>query len=136
MKTTEQRVLRARVKLRSPVVGHFRGPLLQSDRKSLLYRPPLKPDESIDYGRVAFGLAMELAKSRHSRDCIKEALREGSPGPAGRKAQRLEDYLDRTVDRAMDALTKSRHLEQRHGPSWGLLTTRGSLRPAAGHRVV
>ncbi len=93
---------------------------MQSDRNSLLYRPPLKPDESIDYSRVAFGLAIELAKSRHSRDCIKDALREGSPGLAGRKAQHLEDYLDRTVDRAMDALTKSRHLEQGHGRSLGL----------------
>ena len=94
--------------------------LYRREAQRLLERPPLKPDGSIDYSRVDFGVAMELAKGRHSRDCIKEALREGSPDLTGRKATHLEDYLERTVDRAMDELTRSRQLERKHGRSLGL----------------
>lgn len=61
-----------------------------------------------DWSRVDFMVARAMLGSGQQPEAVMAALRSGSPGIESRKKGHLEDYLNRTVNKALAALPFSR----------------------------
>lgn len=87
--------------------------------KDILKNPPLKQDRTIDYSRVDYQAALGMLGRGYNKEEVKGALRDASPELASRKAGHLEDYLERTVAKAMEEraipLSRDRGLNRDRG---------------------
>ena len=78
----------------------------QYEAKKILEKPPLNQDNTVDYSRVDYRVAGRLLEQGYDKEQTKQALREASPHLADRKVAHLEDYLERTVNKAQEELTR------------------------------
>ncbi len=61
---------------------------------------PVKPNNELDWSKVDYRVSCDLAKAGLNKKEIREAINEGSPNLADRKAGHKEDYLKKTVDKS------------------------------------
>jgi hypothetical protein len=66
-----------------------------------LAQPILKKQSNPDWSKVDWMVAKELARRGWTKEGIGRAIREASPHLAERKAGHVEDYISRTVGKAM-----------------------------------
>lgn len=84
--------------------------LYREESRKILQKPPLDGAGRVDYSAVDYRASLRLAEQDLSKSQIKEALREASPKLADRKAGHLEDYLERTVTKALNQVIQERIL--------------------------
>ena len=71
----------------------------------------------MDYSRVDYQAALRLLERGYDKETTKQAIREASPHLADRKAAHLEDYLERTVSKALEERTRQLSLTRGFGRS-------------------
>lgn len=75
--------------------------------------------DSIDWSRADWMVCKDLARIGFKADDIKQAVREASPGLGDRKPDRVQWYVDRTVDRVFDDPDVKKSIEKQRDRSRG-----------------
>lgn len=80
--------------------------LYRSLANNILHRNHTQPwRHDPDWSRMDFMIAQEMAQAHLSPERIAQAIREGSPNLQSRKKGHLDDYLSRTIRKAIASLS-------------------------------